>query len=253
MTQTTRAFSRAMALALGSALLGLFSTAADAASISYGNFGPVPPGVMFLNVTESSSTDPVPLFGPPTPFATGLDFDPMNFGAAGAGGSGDITDGQLNFTVMSPGINTVGVSEGGDYSLVGFGTPATSVFAGASLRVKVTHINGIDVPDINLGQSNASVGFNLIANPGVLQPWGLGTLIDVAAQLSLLGIPGKATKVEVVINDQLIALSEAASAAFIAKKEFVIDVDSEIPEPSTLALASAALCGWGLSASRRRT
>jgi len=54
------------------------------------------------------------------------------------------------------------------------------------------------------------------------------------------------------INDQLIALSQPLSAAFIAKKEFIIDVDSKIPEPSTLALAGAAFCGLGISRSRRR-
>ena len=76
MTLTTRAFSRAVALALGFALLGHFSTVASAASISYGNFGPVPPATSFLDVEESSGTDTVPLYGPPTPFTTGLDFDP---------------------------------------------------------------------------------------------------------------------------------------------------------------------------------
>ncbi len=73
----------------------------------------------------------------------------------------------------------------------------------------------------------------------------------MASQMAAMSIAGNATKIDVVINDQLIALSEPLSAAFIAKKEFIIDVDPEIPEPSTLALAGAAFCGLGISRSRR--
>ena len=249
MTRISLCLSRAMALALGSALLGLFSSVASAASISYGNFGPVPPGVTFLNVTESSTTDTVPLYGPPTPFTTGLDFDPMNFGAAGVAGSGDVTNGQLNFTVMAPVVGAINLTEAGDYSLVGLGTAATQAFAGAIVRATVTQINGVNVAPIVLTPSSASVGFNLVSNPGVVNPWSLGTSVNVAAQLASLGL-GNATKVDVVIDNQLIAISEATSAAVIDKKEFIVDV--EIPEPSALALAGAALCGLGMSQSRRR-
>jgi hypothetical protein len=241
-----------MALALGSALLGLFSSVANAASISYGNFGPVPPGVTFLNVTETSTPpDPLPLYGPPTAFPTGLDFNPVGFSAAGAAGSGDVTNGQLNFTVMGPVINAINVSEAGDYTLVGIGTPATQAFAGAILRATVTQINGVNVAPIVLAPASASVGFNLVANPGMVQPWSLGTSLNVAAQMAALGL-GNATKVDVAINNQLIALSEPSSAAFIHKKEFIIDIDTVIPEPSTLALAGMALCGLAINQSRRR-
>jgi hypothetical protein len=249
MTRKFRAFTTASAFALCAALLGAFSSIADAASISYGNFGPVPPATTFLNVTESSGTDPVPLYGPPTPFTTGLDFDPANFVATSAGGGADVTDGQVSFTVMAPQINSVSLTEAGDYTLVGFGTTATSVFAGASIRGTVTQINGVNVAPILLTPSNASVGFNLVANPGVLQPWSLGTTLNVAGQLG----PGQiATKVEIVIDNQMVAISQPTSVAFIAKKEFIIRTDTEIPEPSTIALAGLALCGMGVTASRRR-
>ncbi len=252
MTWKSREFSRAMAIALGSALLGLFSsTVVNAASISYGNFGPVPPGVMFLNVTESSSTDAVPLYGPPTPFVTGLDFDPQNFGAMGAAGSGDVTNGQLNFTVMAPVVSAINLFEGGDYTLVGIGTAATQVFGGAIIHATVTQINGINVAPLALVPSFASVSYNLVANPGMVQPWSVGASVNVAAQMALLGL-GNATKVEVVIDNQLIALSQSSSAAVIDKKEFIIDIDTEIPEPSTVALAGVALCGLAVNGARRR-
>jgi hypothetical protein len=239
-----------MALALGSALLGLFSAAANAASISYGNFGPVPPGVSFLNVTESSPTDAVPLYGPPVAFGAGLDFAPMNFGAAGAAGAIDVTNGQLNFTVMAPVVGAISVTEAGDYSLVGPGTAATQVFAGAIVRATVTQINGVNVAPIVLSPSNASVAFNLLSNPGTLNPWSLGTTVNVAAQMALLGL-GNATKVDVAIDNQLIALSQATSSASIGKREFIVEI--EIPEPGTVALAGLAFCGLGISQLRRRS
>jgi hypothetical protein len=247
MSWKTRAFTRAGALALCSALLGLFCSVATAATISYGDFGPVPPSTMFLDVEESSGTDPVPMYGPPTAFETGLDFDPSNFVALSAGGGADVTDGQLSFTVMSPGLQSISLSEAGDYTLLGAGTPLTSVNAAASLRATVTQINGVNVAPISIGPSNAAVGFNLIANPGALQPWTLGTSLNIAANLA----PGQnATKVEIVIDNQMVAISEPTSAAFIAKKEFIIRTDI-IPEPTTFALGGLVLCGLGVAARRQ--
>jgi hypothetical protein len=248
MIRTTRVFAGAAALAICAALAASFSSVAQAASINYGNFGPVPPGVSFLQVTESSGTDAVPLYGPPTPFATGLDFDPAGFVASAVNGSADITDGQLNFTVMGPSINSVGVFEAGDYSLAGVGTSATQVFAGAIVRATVTQINGLPVAPINLAPANASVGFNLVANPGVVQPWSLGTVLNIAGQLA----PNQhATKVDISINNQLLALSQPGSLAFIAKKEFIVSTGTNIPEPATAGLAGLALCGLGLVARKR--
>ncbi len=244
-----RVLTRPLAL---SVLLLLLSTSAQAASIFYGNFGPVPPGFTFTDVTESSGTDPVPLYGPPSPFAIGLDFNPASFVATAAGGSADLTDGQLNFTVVAgPGQSIAGINlfEAGDYTLAGIGTPATQVSAGAILRAAVTQINGVSVAPINLIPVNASVGFNLVANPGVVQPWSLGLGLNVAGQLG----PGQnATKVDVVINNQMLAFSEAASLAFIAKKDFIIDI-VPVPEPTTWLLGVSGFAAvLGVSRFARR-
>jgi len=225
---------------------------AFAASISYGNFGPVPPGVTFQDVRESSGTDPVPLYGPPAPISVGLDFDPANFVATASGHAQDITDGQLNLTLTSgPGvsISSLNLFESGDFTLAGSGTSATQVLAGAILRVTVTQINGVDVTPIILSPTNVSVSFNLAANPGVVQPWSLGTGLNIAGQL---GPDQRATQLEVVIDNQLLAFSECGSLAFIAKKDFGIQVGTVVPEASTVLLLLGALVVLPSAARRAR-
>ena len=241
--------------------LGSQSRLCSAATIAYGDLGPIAPGVMFTDIKESSGTDAVPLHGPPDAFAVGLDFDPASFAATANGGNEDITEGQVNFTIMGNvdgpnfvGIGTINLFEAGDYSLVGGGTAATQALAGAIMRAAVTQIDGVNVAPIDLTPVNASVGFNLAANSGTVQPWSLGLSLNVGGQLAARGVPflAGATKVEVVIDNQLIALSQPDSLAFIAKKEFRIDVDEEfIPEPSTALLGGLALCGLGLAVRRR--
>lgn len=263
MIRTPRRIFSAGAAALGLGLVALLSPLSQAASINYGNFGPVAPGISFENVTETSVTDSVPLYGSPVAYATGLDFNPMGFVAYGVGGGGDITDGQMNFTIAGQVVNgnataisSVTLSEGGDYTLVGTGTAATQVQGGAIMNVTIKEIDGIAVAPIILAPVNASVAFNLVANNGLAQPWSLGLTSNISAQLAALSIPFTvgATKVDVALNNTLTAISEPSTIAFIAKKDFRIDLVPDtgvIPEPSTLALAGLALCGIG-AVSRRR-
>jgi hypothetical protein len=227
----------ALATTLSVAVLAA-GPAAHAALINYGDF-PVPSaGITFQQVTESSGTDPVPLYGPPSPFVVGLDFDPTSFGSSSSGGSGDITDGQLNFSIQSQagpgGITSLNLFESGDYSLLGVGTPATTVFAGAIIHVTVTQVNGLPVVPFNLPASNASVGFNLVANPGVAQPWSLGIGMPITLPAGQL-----ATRISVSIDNSLASLSQAGSIASIAKRDFRISLNppgSNFPEPGSLVL-----------------
>jgi hypothetical protein len=72
--------------------------------------------------------------------------------------------------------------------------------------------------------------------------------LNIAGQLP----PGqRATKVEIQINNQLFASSEAASAAFIAKKEFIL-TGQQVPEPASVALCGMAICALGLVTTRNR-
>ncbi len=251
--------STTLTLSLGVLLaLGGLGRLASAATISYGNFGPVAPGITFVNVTESSGTDPLPLFGPPDPFSVGLDFDPTGFVSTANGGAQDVTDGQLNFILMGQSgvaIDQFSLFEGGDYTLAGTGTSATQALAGAIIHVVVTQVDGVNIAPVSLNSVNGSVGFNLAANPGVVQPWSLGLTYDVDAQLAAKNIPFSlgATKLEVVINNQLLTFSQTSSLAFIAKKDFRIDVDEEVPEPTTAMMLLGGCLAIGAIVRRVRT
>jgi hypothetical protein len=250
----------ACAAALMLPLISIIAQVADAASISYGNFGPLPPGITFTDVEESSDTDPVPLFGSPAAFAIGLDTDPTNFVATSDGGTSDSTDGQFSSIIVGNvslpnfvSISSIKLAELGDYTLAGTGTAATQALAEASVQVTVTQLNGVDVAPIVLNPSSASVALNLLANAGVVQPWSLSVTVDVDAQLASLGFgPDQlATAVELVVDNQLDSLSELASVAFIAKKDFTISIEAQlIPEPCSQPLMLIGLLI--LSAARRR-
>ena len=251
----------AAALALAVCTL---ATAVQAATLSHGSFGPVAPGVSFLNVTESTGTlDPLPLYGVPTPFATGLDFSPNpNFKATATAGSADITDGQLNFSIFGQdgggnnvAISSINLSESGLYDLTGVGTASTQVAVGAILNVTITEIDGIAVAPILL-QKNASLAKNLATSPGDDDPWSLSILIDVQAELTARNIAFTvgATRADVVLNNTLTAISEAGSTAEVVKNDFAISIVPKpevIPEPTTLALAGLGLCGLALRRGRR--
>lgn len=237
-------------------LVGL-PAVARAASISYPAVGPIPPGIMFTNIVESSVTDGLPLYGAPSPLVVGLGFTPTPaFSATSTNGGADLTDGQLNYTVMaslaSGGIPLINLSEGGLFTLAGIGTPATQVLAGAILRATVFEINGAPVAPIDLAPVSASVAFNLVANPGLNQPWSINLSLDVAAQLAFLGFAptDKATKVDVVIDNALIAISQPATVARISKGDFEVTL---MPEPASCLLLGMALCGFGLARNGRRT
>lgn len=230
------------------ALVAIQFAAARAATMSYGDFGPIPPGVLFLDVSESSETDPVPLYGPPTAYPTGFDFDPSNFGASASGGADDITDGQLKFTLKSAGGNLkIGwltfVGEG-SYTLAGLDAPAPAVMVEASMRMTVRQINFVDVPPFDVVTSISPLSFSSPPNQ-VAQPWAFGVLADLHAALYPLysGPDIGVTLVDVAIDSRLTASSGPGTAAFIGLREFQLGVGTIdlVPEPSQATLLGMAL------------
>jgi hypothetical protein len=241
--------------------VALRAAPATAVPINHGDFGPDPPGVtMYLDVTEASATDPIPpaRFGVPTLSGNVLDFNPTEFAAMGAGGTLDITDVQLNFTVMTStplaGLTSLAFSESGDYTLFGAGTALTQVAAGLAVKIDIFEVDGVPLAVPLSAFVNASFSDNLGGGQELVSPWSVGATLDLEAVLNGAGIAFDAgvTKASVAINNQLLALSEPTSIAFIAKKDFKITPGIEVvPEPTSLTLVVAGLAACGL-ASRRR-
>ncbi|MEM9352672.1 MAG: PEP-CTERM sorting domain-containing protein [Planctomycetota bacterium] len=241
----------------------LFFTADSlAAPINYGDFDDIPPGaVMYLDVTESSATDPTPLYGEPDVLVNTIDFDPLEFAAVSTGlGPLDITDGQLNFTVMTvpgAGLDSFFFSEGGDYSLSGLGGIGTSVSASLSVRVEILEVDNEPLPaPIVLVDSDFFYNdLDLSGGPTGLKFWDLDVFMDFGPAIDFLDPELGVTKAEVAIDNQLTANSQRNSGAFIAKKDFKGvpggDLDpNEIPEPTAAVLLLTGV--FGVSARRRR-
>lgn len=240
---------------------------ASAAPINYGDFGPdYSPGItIYKSVTESSATDPLPpgRFGPPSIHGDTLDFDPKEFAAFASYGAADITDVQLNFGLMTPplsGITSMTIEEGGDYTLFGAGTALTSVVAGISVSIDIFDVDGVPLATpISVFASN-SISRDLVSDgPVVLAPWNNGLLVDFAAVLASNQIDYQwgISRAKVVIDDQLLALSQSESLAFIAKKDFRIttgvklDDSFQIPEPTSVVMMACALAGFAVVYRRR--
>ncbi|QDS97780.1 PEP-CTERM sorting domain-containing protein [Adhaeretor mobilis] len=256
-----RAFAKSLASALLLAALVGSATSAEAA-ILHGDFSDVPPGgVMYLDVTESSFSNPVPpvLYGAPTVTGNLLDFDPTAFGVSSSGGASNLVDGQLNFTIDAlpgAGLTAFSIVEGGDFSFSGVTpTPSTFVSASAGATVSITEVDGaallspipVFASDIFVTDYPTTGG---APSTGLL-PWSLVTFVDLASALPSGSL---ATKVEVAINNQLSTASTPGNQAAIAKKDFkIIPVgdlvpDEIVPEPSSLVLA----CLVGLVGTGRR-
>lgn len=236
-----------------------------AAPINYGDFNDYGNGgvVEYQDVTESSSTDAVPLFGPPEVNVNQLDFDPLAFGSSASNGDLDITDAQLNLMFQSlqgTGLKRLKIDEGGDYSIFGGGA-STSVNAGIYADVMVTQITElISGTVINLAPQDQ---FHVIGSTsamytvaGLSSPWSLGLQLEFGPGLTSNGYASDGVTTdyvvsagEFVLNNTLVADSEQGTLAFIAKKDFKItpegslDPDLVVPEPTAAVLAGLALVG----------
>ena len=238
------------------------------AQINYGDFAGTT--VTYLDVTESSpSGDPLPLFGAPTVSGNTLDFNPTaNFAASASGAGGtDQTDGKLDMGIHAQTGNfipEVQFSEAGDFTLGGFANDAF-VSVTATLFVDVFEVDGAPINTIagiysmTFTPSNGDFQLsNPIDNPGALPgiggPWNGGVSIDIDQLLTDESVEfvNGATKVGVVIDNTLLAVSQDGTTAEIRKKDFKGLSITVVPEPTTAALGMLGLLGL-LAAARGRT
>jgi len=213
-----------------------------AAPILYGNL--TGSTVVYQQIREDSTTDPgVPLFGAPGLIGDSLTFNPPSFGINAVNGGFDYMDGTLSASLNSIGqsrIEKIVFQECGDYTLAGSGTTATNVAVSCSLFIRVTMVD--DGPIVPYAESfsltfTPSAGtFDLVNDPGMTIAWSGSVEIDIDAMLARGGITGKATKLDLVLDNALLAFSEQGTIAYIKKKQAEGITITAIPEPATLSL-----------------
>jgi hypothetical protein len=255
-----------MSLVASAFAICLFSVAASqAASINYGDFAGAT--VMYTQVTESSITDPVPLFGAPTVSGDSIDFTPVDFAASSQlhVPAVDQTDGHLVFGVMANPLATIkniNFEEGGGLTVGGFGTNMTFVDVSAVGNIDIFQVDGVNISKLTIpidlkfsfGNNGTSDNgeWHLVPQGFVNGAWTGSQLVDITGYLHTHGYPNAigATKIQVAIDNKLYAQSEIEGTATIDKKDFGgLSVTVNIPEPATLSLLVFGFVG--LVAARR--
>lgn len=236
-----------MAAAAGCALLA-FSLPAEAAAINYGTFSGAT--VDFIDVTEDSGTHTPPLFGAPSVFGDTLDFNPVSFNASATGAGGvEITDGTLALMMESkPGnfIDKVLFDEAGDVTLAGIGGIGTFASVSANFNVEIQEVDGVGIGSILIAVPMVFVPsggtYDLATDAGggpfYNSAWSGSLMVDLTQELINRNIPyvNGVTKISVVFDNTLVALSENGTSSFIGKKDVGGVGITVIPEPATIGL-----------------
>jgi hypothetical protein len=225
--------------------VGVWLSADADAPINYGD----QPGdtVTFLQVTESSFTDSLPLYGTPTVIGDTLLFALPGFGSYSSGGTSDLTDGTLDTTIVADSGSYIGYirfREYGDVSLSGTGTSSTYAAVANSIFLQILEIDETPIIPITTSVNTAftpSDGDWNLADDGVQSGalWQGELYVDITGLLTSSGKTGHATKVKLIMDNVLNTGSEAGTSAYIRKKAtdgIQITPLEEIPEPATFLI-----------------
>jgi hypothetical protein len=217
-------------------------------------------GVVFLEVSEDSPTDPgaLPLFGSPIVSGASLDFDGLSFESFSDAGGFHLTYGRLTTGIEAQNgnsIDTISMSEAGTYTLFGMTEAAARASVGAIAFLNILEVDGIGITPINV-QANlifpsSSDEFVLPMGGEAGGTWNGELTLDVTQALQDENIQGRATKVWLTVDDILFAMSDPGAESFIDKTDLDISVQL-IPEPTPLALLGTGLMGLFFMGERRR-
>jgi hypothetical protein len=212
--------------------------------------------VDFTNISEGSPTgDPEPLFG--QPFASG---DNLIFpttasftASSNSGGPADQTAGKLSFIMSAkPGatISAFNYSEGGYTTLnnpFGQGDAFSQVTAFAAIKVLEINNSPVSLPAIQqfltVAPSNGQYLLSSIGGSSYATGWSGSMSVP---------LPTGTTKALITLDNTLFAATlGTGSGAYIDKTTFAVDIDTVIPEPSTVLLSATAMLAWSLSVRRQ--
>jgi len=229
----------------------LLFLASSAQSAYYGTY----PGstVVFENVGDQNG-----LFGIPTPSGDSLDFSPNAFEAecpsTGCvidpvlGGILTVDD-TLTVTIQANSgsfIDDVLFSEAGDTSLQSFvGALAASVVT-ANVFVDIFEIDGVSVNNVNgtVVMTFSQDGEYESNDEGYgTHIWDGSLTIDLDAMIADAGLVGRATRVELNLDNTLTAFAAAGATSRIEKKDIDGLAITVVPEPATALLFGLGLAG----------
>ncbi len=191
--------------------------------VNYGNVES--PGMFFMDVTESSVFDALPLFGSPVANGNGIEFNNPTFEASTGANQIDFVDGRMNMTVVS--------KHGETLTGINLYESGAVINAGIDMQTAVNAI-AFAIADGKVYQGT----FSVVTQTPTNDKWDRGLSIRFDEPVSSFSL---------VMDNQLFAFSGEDSNAFI-NKDFVGLSVSVVPEPS----ACLGLVGLATLALRRR-
>lgn len=211
--------------------------------------------VQFLNVADQNG-----LFGAPTVSGDSLDFSPSTFEADCAASPSCpptplIVDDTLTITIQANTgsfLDDIQLSEAGDTTLASFLNAFGATVVSATVFVDIFEIDNVPVNNIN---ANAQMTFTQNGQyettdegPGT-HIWTGSLLIDLDSIIAANGGSGRATRVQLNLNNTLTAFAASGAAARIEKKDIDGLAITVVPEPGTAILMGLGLLG--LASTRR--